>query len=282
MFAYLRGWLRLRCLAPTLIPSARLIAFVGALLLLIAALVWPLPALTRAFLIGRTAQKAALVFAAAPLLWLACSFHAVLLGLPRPLRDRLIRVGLRRSSVTPLLQAATQPAVVWFAYLSVFLAWHDSGVADLTLKSVLLRNLIPLLLLAAGLLFWQQIVATGPRRYRTASTLVRLACLLSVEAPNMAAGMYLAFHETPLYGYYLALRIAQPDFYAKSLSAEVDQGISGALIWVFGSLVYLGSVILVVNSLWRQSGYERPHPLHNWDADEKFIMPGLEERLTKR
>ena len=95
----------------------------------------------------------------------------------------------------------------------------------------------------------------------------------------MMAGVTIAFSSAPLYDTYAAAQATLTQGVPFGLDVLEDQMIGGAIIWVIGSLVYVSSIILVLNSLFRREGSEVPQPLWNWDADEKIIMPGLEHRL---
>jgi hypothetical protein len=46
-------------------------------------------------------------------------------------------------------------------------------------------------------------------------------------------------------------------------------------------MVYIAAIILVLNRLFERHGADRPHPLPDWDADERMIMPGLEHRVKR-
>jgi cytochrome c oxidase assembly factor CtaG len=132
-------------------------------------------------------------------------------------------------------------------------------------------------LLGAALLFWQQITRMGPRRYTTASPFARFAMLVGVEVPNIIAGITIAFRSTPLYSFYAA---QETEAIARG-AAMSQQTVSGALVWVFGSLVYIVSIVLVVNEIFRREGVNRAEPPAGWDSDERFIAPGLEGRLKE-
>ena len=41
------------------------------------------------------------------------------------------------------------------------------------------------------------------------------------------------------------------------------------------------AIILVLNRLFERHSADRPHPLPDWDADDRMIMPGLEHRLKQ-
>ena len=279
--AYWRGWQRLRSVLPGLATRLRLTAFALSMIATFLALVWPMHGLSSYFLIARTLEKVLLVMIAAPLFWLSSAFHIITWGVPTPLRKHLARLCFRSNRFTPGLRSSTQPGVVWFLFLASFLIWHDSSFVALSMTRPLWRTTSVLWLFSSGLLFWGQMIGTAPKRLATQSSLVRLGCLLLIEVPNVATGMYIAFHQYPIYRYYEVIRANNPTYFLNSFSLINDQGLSGALNWIFGSLVYFGSFVLVLNSAWRGvTNSSQPQPPINWDADEKFIMPGLEGRLN--
>lgn len=274
---YLRGWFAQRRSGSTLANRARLAAFSLALLLWLAAFVWPLPALAETRLLARTAQLVFVALLGAPIFWLSASFHVMTPAMPRALRICVTRLLVRPSRMAPLLAGLTSPFIVWFVYLAVVLMWHDPSFVAWSTAAPWRTHAQLLPLLLAALLFWQQITRMGPRRYTKASPFARFAMLVGVEIPNVVAGITIAFRTTPLYGYYA---FQEPDAIARG-SALSQQTVSGALVWVFGSLVYIVSIVLVVNEIFRREGSNRPEPPIGWDADERFIAPGLEGRLKE-
>lgn len=279
--AYLRGWSRLRLVLPSLATQPRRAAFVLSMIAITLALVTPFHGLSYYFLIARTLEKVLLVMVAAPLFWLSGAFHIVAWGAPTSLRRQIAHIAFRAQRFTPVLRSITQPGVAWFLFLASFLLWHDDRFIALSMPNPFWHALAALWLFVSSLLFWGQVTGMGPRRFTTQSPLVRLGFLLSVEIPNIATGMYIAFHQYPIYHYYELIRANNPAYFVNSLSLLDDQSMSGALNWVFGSLVYFGSFVLVLNSIWRDvTNSSQPQPPINWDADEKFIMPGLEGRLN--
>jgi len=91
----------------------------------------PLVALQRELLIGRAGQQILIGLLAPPLLWLACPAHVILRGLPAPAR-RWIAGRLKKSTWSGLLvRRLTHPLIVWLLAFSVFLLWHEPGIAFL-------------------------------------------------------------------------------------------------------------------------------------------------------
>lgn len=277
LFVYLRGWRALRRAGSTLANRPRLVAALLALMLWLAAFVYPLPMLAETHLLARTAQLVCIALLGAPFFWLSAPFHITAVGAPRPLRSLATRLLVRRSTLTPLLAGITMPFVAWFIYFALVTMWHDPAFVAWNRAQPWRHHAALLPLLGAALLFWQQITRMGPRRYTTASPAARFIMLVAVEIPNVIAGITIAFSRTPLYHYYA---LQEPAQIARG-EAFSQQTLSGALIWVFGSLVYIFSVVMVVNEIFRREGITQSQPPVGWDSDERFIAPGLENRLKE-
>jgi cytochrome c oxidase assembly factor CtaG len=277
------GWRRLHRAMPALATPLRLLVFALSLIALGLALVWPLPGWSNYLLAMRSLQKALICMVAAPLFWLACPIHVIRWGMRDwPIRDRSGHQsgGIKTHWWRWLLHKFTQPLFTWFFYVAAFLFWHDPSIAQFALGSNWTHTAAPWLLLAAALLFWWPVVDAGPRFHRTFPTWLFIIYLLSVEIANMIAGITIAFSPEPLYPYYPALRAQlRPDLLP--LSQTTDQVMGGAIVWVFGSFVYISAIISVLHRLFRQDGSTRPQPLPNWDDSDKFIAPGLEHRVAE-
>lgn len=276
---YLWGWRRLRRVEPRLASVARLLAFLAGLTALTLALIWPLPIWSNQLLAMRSVQKALVAMIAPPLLWLGCPVHVIVWGLRRQLRRGFVYLRQGKGPAARGLRHMTQPLVGWFVFVGAFLSWHDPQTTPLLLGNTMLHYLAPWLLLGAALLYWWPVVGTGPRLQSRFPIWVLIPYLITVEIPNMVAGVTIAFSGHPLYPYYVAVHAAMGN--RLWLDVMTDQMVGGAIVWVFGSLVYVASIVLVVHRLFRNDGATAPQPPPNWDADEKFIAPGLEHRARQ-
>lgn len=275
---YVRGWRAWRRAAIVDLPGAlatrwRLTALVLALVVAAGALAWPLDMLSQRSIFARMGQTVALCLIAAPLFWLACPFHVLTRGLAPGARRGVVRGIVRPNRLTPALRFLTSPPVAWFLYLCAVLSWHDPGFVDVTMARPAWHRFAAVILFGAALLFWQVITLCGPRLYAHADLAARLAMIVAIEIANVIAGISIAFRSDPIYAFYAA----QGDVAAM----VVQQSLAGALTWVFGSIVYITSAVLVINQIFRRQGIDRPERPPGWDADERFIAPGLEGRLRE-
>jgi cytochrome c oxidase assembly factor CtaG len=277
--AYGWGWRRLRGALPSLATIPRLIAFLVASIALTLALIWPLPDWSNYLLTMRSLQKVLICMIAGPLFWLSAPVHVMVWGLrgrARHLFNSLLMPGWPRA----LARNISNPLVAWFTYVATFLLWHDPTVARFFLGERIAHTAAPWLLLAAAMLFWWPVVDSGPRLHRKFPAWLLIVYLFSVEVANMVAGVTIAFSSEPMYPYYSALR-AQLDPNALPWGIIPDQIAGGAIVWVFGSLVYISSIVFVLLRLFRKDGSTAPLHLPDWDDHEKFIAPGLEQRAVQ-
>ncbi len=273
---YGRGWMRLRSVQPKLATSGRLLAFLGAVGLLLLATLSPIYTLSTQFLAARTLQKVFVAMLAAPLLWLACPFHVMVWGLPSRWRRPISRAVLRPSPLRRGLQLATRPLFTLLFFISAFLLWHDPQIANWTMDRDWAHRLTLWLLFWAAILFWWHVVGTAPRLHGAIPGWLIAASLVLVEVPNMASGITIAFSGRPLYAYY---ETAQAALGAPArLSTLEDQMVSGALIWVTGSIVYITSLIFVVRRLFIFEGSTVPAQGFGHDVANRAMAPGLENR----
>lgn len=275
--SYVLGWTRLRRAMPKLAAPWRLLAFSLASLALLFALVIPLPSWSYYLLAMRSLQKAFICMIAAPLFWLSVPLHTIAWGWRGPMR-RLLLAMRGPSWFGKTARALSHPLVTWFAFVTTFLIWHDPTLARFFLEPGISFHLMPWILLSSALLFWWPVVDSGPRYHRGLPEWLLLVYLFSVEVANMAAGITIAFSSEPIYAHYPQLR-AQLPADALPWNVIIDQIAGGAIVWVFGSLVYISSIVFVLLRLFRKEGSNAPEHLPNWDDNAKFIAPGLEHRV---
>ena len=276
---YWRGWAQLRRAMPTLATRARLLAFLIALTALTLALVWPLPNASNALFTMRSLQNVLLCMVAAPMLWLSAPVHTLVWGQRRWARRTFTHLRTAKWS-RATIQRLSQPLIAWFVYTTAFLFWHDPTYAQFILGNSVAHTIAPWLLFGAALLLWWPVVNAGPRFQRNFPAWLLIVYLIILEILNMVAGMSIAFSVEPLYSHYTVVR-GQFAPNALPWGQITDQIMGGAIVWIFGSLVYISSIVFVLLDLFRKDGSTTPQPLPNWDDNGKFIAPGLEHRVTQ-
>lgn len=273
---YTRGWLRLRRGGYKLARPFRLLVFWAGSIFAGLALIYPLPFLYQDFLYARMGQFVLLCLLAAPAFFTSAGYDVIVAGLPRGARRRLTATVLRTTRSGQWLRRITPGWLCWMAFIVAFVLWQEPGLASWTLRHPPVYGLTLDVLAGLALLFWWHVIGTGPRLHRELSPWLAAFLLVLTELANMATALSLTFAAAPYYPYYVARNAGAP-----AALTLADQHLAGGLLWVGGSMVYVAAIILVLNRLFERHGADRPHPLPDWDADERMIMPGLEHRVKR-
>ena len=276
---YVRGWLRLRRRGAAELASVyRLLVFLTATTLVGLVLLSPVSWLNAQYLFMRSLQTVVLCLLAAPAFHLACGYDILLWGLPDGGRRWLRRSVQPGTAWGEWGRRATPMAWVWLAFLGVFLVWHEPNVVNWLIQYPMLHTGVLVLLGFLALLFWWHVVGTGPRLHVPLAAWMVAIMLVITEIVNMVTGISIAFSPQPIYAHYAAAAAAAP---WRALDAAGDQALAGATLWVVGSLLYVSSIVLVLNRLFIEQGQGGPQPAPDWDDDDRMIMPGLEHRLRQ-
>lgn len=275
-FLYGRGWLRLRPLQNRQTATARIVLFGLGWLLLVIALFSPLFALRTELLLARTIQQILLGLLAAPLLWLGAPAQTIRWGLPSGMRRTLTGLLRRDRALGRAVRSATRPGVVWLVTFGSFLVWADPAFVQWSVTNDPSYSLSLWLFFSVYLLFWMHVVQSGPRLHRAIHPGIGfLYVLIGGEVPNMATGVTLAFRETLTYPIYARGSTTV------ALAPLLDQTLSGCLIWVVGSLIYISICLGILGRVFRNEDAPLPMPI-TWHATERTIAPGLEHRISPR
>jgi cytochrome c oxidase assembly factor CtaG len=277
---YFRGWTRLRRRGVRFASFFRLFVFCFAVAMIALAFFSPLQWWHDQYFFARVGQTIALCLLAAPALFVSCAFDVALWGLP-PRRRRAVGRRIRsHGKVNQALRRLTQPWLVIFLFLALYVLWYDPGISNWLLVRPTAHLLGLGIVWGGALLFWWHIVSTGPRLHREFSPWLAALAMLLLELANMSASMTIVFAAEPIYAHYAAVAsIASGG--ERFLTLMDDQTVGGGMLWVFGSAVYLSTIVLVLNRLFERHGADRARPLEDWDADERMIIPGLEHRVRK-
>jgi putative membrane protein len=199
------------------------VAFMGALLLIVLALGWPVDGLAERFQWGHMLQHMLLIALAAPLLVLSDPWLRPLHALPRRWRGPTGRI-LFRDPHTERLRAVGAwllvPMIAWAAFHAVFIAFHVPALYDLTLHSRIAHDVEHLLFLGLAIGFWVPVI----HRERM-GTMDRLVYLMAAGFVGSALGLWLV-SAGPQYGY--------PG--AGWLSAAADQRLAAGIMGGLGSV----------------------------------------------
>lgn len=244
---YVRGWLALRRTRPEQIETWRFLCFVGGMLAVWIAIASPLDAMSGALLTAHMVQHLLLMAVAPPLLVLGSPFVPMLRGLPR----FFVREGLgpffTLRPVHAIQRLFASRVFAWLLMNFAFIAWHVPAAYDLALRSPNWHEVEHACFLSTSVLFWWHIVAPWPTTYK-ASRWLLLPFLLSADLVNTGLSATLSFSGRVIYPAYSAV----PRFFG--LSVLEDQVAAGSLMWVIGSMSFLGAAMLITVQLLSHKG----------------------------
>ena len=220
-------------------PRWRPVFFYTGLVVVVAALVSPLDALSDELFFFHMLQHLLLVLVAPPLILLSAPMMPMLRGIPRPARKRVVAPLARRRWLRTTLRFITLPLIGWTIYAGVFLGWHTPRLYDAALTNEGVHLLEHLTFSATALLFWWNVIDPIPLRPNL-PYLVRLPYIFVTTIPNFLLGAFLVFAATPLYAFYSdpSLRFG--------LTPLEDQQIGGLLMWIPGAFVLLLALVVVL------------------------------------
>lgn len=263
---YVVAWRAVNARHPASPMSAwRLAAWLGGVLVILAALDSPIDSLADDLLSAHMVQHLMLTMVAPPLL---------AFGAPVLLLLRVSRPNLRSTVILPLLHSrlarvGSSAVLAWLLFTVVMWAAHFTPVFQAALEDGRIHVLEHAAFLVTACLFWWPIVGADPMPGRLPFGL-RLVYALA-QMPVMAAvGLVIYFAPTVLYPHYLATAPAA------GLDPLVDQQIGGLLMWAVGDVVMLGAVALLVGG-WIRADARRTERRQSLNApDPRAQQRGLD------
>ncbi len=249
-WVYLRGWRALSATRPEQIPLWRVSCFLGGLLIVFVAIASPLDVYSGVLLLAHMIQHLLLMAIAPPLLVLGAPVVPMLRGLPR----FFVREGLgpffTLRPVHAVQRLFASRLFAWLLMNFTFIAWHIPASYDLALRSPNWHEFEHICFLSTSVLFWWHIVAPWPTTYK-ASRWLLLPFLLSADIINTGLSAFLSFSGRVVYPAYAAV----PRFF--NISVLNDQVAAGSLMWVIGSISFLGAAMLITINLLSHKGERR-------------------------
>ena len=213
----------------------RALAFAGAMLALLGALVSPVDGLGEDYLFSAHMLQHVLLGDVAPLL-LVLSLSRVIL---RPVTRRLMRVE------RALGRLASAPAAL-LLWLGTMYFWHIPAIYDAATEQPLLHAFEHFSFFAAGIALWWPLIQPVPMR-RALTGLQPLGYIAAAKGGLAALGLFLAWSSTAHYPLYEeAPRIW-------GLSAVEDQNVAGAIMMVEQSLTLVLVMVWVFTRMLTQS-----------------------------
>jgi len=220
------GWVRLGR------PTAhwpRLAAFVSGWLALALALLSPIDTRGAELFCVHMVQHEVLMLVAAPLLVLGHPLPVFLWAFPAGARRR-IASACRRNTVQTVWTALTRPLSGWLLHAAALWGWHAPALFEAALEHPWVHDLQHLTFLLTALVFWNGLLRTRS----TGNDGVSVLYLFTTTVHSGVLGALITFAAHPWFPHY---RATAPAF---GFSALEDQQLGGLIMWIPGSLVYVG------------------------------------------
>ena len=240
-YRYLLGWMPLRLISRTAIPSWRAASFFLGLALVWAASGSSLRAYDHNLLTVHMIKHLLLMTVAPALILLGDPVRVSWIGMP-PLARRFLGRGLRRSSLRRFAQIVTRPELCWTFSALTLLAWHLPALFTLGMRSESWHIIEQISFFTAGLFFWWPVIQPWP----SASTGPRWSMLLYLFLATLPCDIlsgFLVFSD----------RVAYPVYFSTArlfgLSVLEDQQCAAALMWTFVTFVYLVPAAIITTKL---------------------------------
>jgi putative membrane protein len=257
---YLRGWSRLHGLLPNVISVWQLAAFMSGLFALWIAVGSPLAAFDDELLSIHMIQHILLMAVAPPLILLGAPALPLLHGLPQMFVRSGLGPVLRWPPVQWVGHTLTHPIFCWVAATVALIGWHTPTAFEFALRSDFLHEIEHACFFVTSILFWWPVIQPWPSVARWPRWSIPLYLFIGMMA-NDALSAFLAFCDRVLYASYAS---ASPLF---AISPLDDQALAGALMWVFGSFVYLIPAVVITLQILSPCG-SHSHNLSNTQAIE--------------
>ena len=222
-------------------PHWRTAMFLSGVALLVLAQESPLDRLAAHHLTFHMVQHEVVMMLAVPALLLGAPATPVLRGMPRWLRQGVVRPVAGSGLGRGLYEGLTSPGIAAVAFIASVWAWHlVPGWYDAALRQPALHAFQHATFATAAALFWWNIIEAPPHRPRL-EAMPRILYLVVVGAAKDGAAAFIVFASTPLYQEYAHVaRIVD-------WSTLRDQQLGGLVMWVPSTLLMLavaGAVFL--------------------------------------
>ncbi len=213
----------------------RAIAFLAGLAALGVALLSPIDRWGAAFFAVHMIQHEILMLIAAPLLVLGRPLPLFLWVFGKRSRasiSRMVHFAPVQSFWTTLLS----PLVAWLLHALALWIWHAPPLFDAALRVPPVHEVQHLSFLFSALIFWASMVESRQRAHQGAAIIY----LFTTTIHTSVLGALITFATRPWYAGYLQTPIHS------GLTALEDQQLGGLIMWVPGSLAYVGIALALL------------------------------------
>lgn len=240
--AYLRGWLHLRKARPPMFSVPHLAAFLTGVFALWVAIGSPLAAFDDLSLSVHMVQHLLLMAVAPPLVLLGAPALPLLHGLDAQVVRRSLGPLLRWKLVQRAGRFLAHPVTCWLTATIALFAWHVPAAFDLALGRDLWHEVEHVCFFATSLLFWWPVVQPYPSKAIWPRWTIPIYLFFGMM-PCGVLGAFLCFSDRVVYPAYSAA----PNIFR--MTPLDDQVFAGALMWVFGTFVYVVPAVIITARL---------------------------------
>lgn len=220
----------------------RAVAFGAGLIALVVALLSPLDAWGAELFAAHMVQHEVLMLVAAPLLVSGRPLPLFLWALPESWRGTVSR-GIRARSIQSSWRWLLSGIVAWLLHALALWIWHVPRFFDAVLIDAFVHDLQHLTFLVTALIFWAALLHERRREQQGAAILF----LFTTTVHTSVLGALITFASRPWYSAYLQTSTHW------GLTALEDQQLGGLIMWVPGSMVYVG-IALALMARWITGG----------------------------
>jgi putative membrane protein len=228
---YLRGWISVRAVSATPIPTWKATSFFLGLLLIWTAWGSPLAVYDHSLLTVHMIKHLLLMTFAPPLLLLGELIRMIWNVMPKLVRHILGHMS-RQPLVQRVTRTATRPALCLIVSTLTLLVWHLPALFTLCVHSEIWHTVEQITFLGAGLLFWWPVIQPWPSTSTSSGWSMLLYLFLATLPCDILSG-FLVFSDRVAYPVYLSA----PRMFG--FSVLEDQQCAAALMWTCVTLVYL-------------------------------------------
>jgi cytochrome c oxidase assembly factor CtaG len=201
-------------------PWTRTAAFLAGLVAVDLALQSPVATFTGMYFQAHVMQHLLLMVVAPPLLALGAPSTLLLQTARRRTKERWLRI--LRSPVTAVI---THPITVWFLYFGIMFAFFLSSLINLAMHHMALMDLLNLLFLFGGTLYWWPMVGLDPIVHWRMGHGARMVNILLGGPPEVILGLAI-----------LSMRVPIASMYSLSSTHA-----GGALLWISTEFVVIAA-----------------------------------------
>lgn len=187
-----------------------------------------------------------------------------IVGLPRSVRNKLLKPGVSASSVRLVWRLVAHPAVALCIYVGALYFWETPAMQEAAVTQAGLGLIMHLTLLLAGLLFWTRIFERRPTPHGP-SHAVRLMMLLLAILTQIALGAFITIKTTIFYNAYVAAE------QAALVNPIADESRGGFFIWVVSSFLSLIGIIAVAD-MWGRHETRMDAKRTRWSSSNSAIL----------